>query len=315
MLRKIAKFFAWLIGGAIGLAIVFYLVVLAINWRDVPPSEEAIRFAQMYADRPQVADEQNAFVYMVGISVDHAQEPMLAGKAMIERARESMPDGDIPKYFHPDYPQIEFKDVRKKEMQDIMNSCKTFEDKCSSLLDKKSLSQALKGTPDETLLNRYRHMVALREWQDIYPRGLTGPIPPFGPAIDGQTLSMLDIWQQAEVRGAKTTIAMLDEDARFWRKILVSSDSLITSMAAKSALRQNILWTNLVMQRLFANNVLSDMPASWMQPISEEERLMARAWAGEWAMAEPMMRNLPEQIQKRQEAGDNQQSMGVRIVT
>jgi hypothetical protein len=314
MLRKIAKFFAWLIGGAIGLVVLFYLVVLVINWRDVPPSEEALRFAQMYANRPHVADEQNAFIYMVGISVEHAQEPMHAGKAMLERARESTSDSDVSEYIHPDYPQIEFKDVRKKEMQEIMKSCKAFEDTCPSLLDRKSLAAALKGTPDETLLNRYRHMIALREWQDIYPRGLTGPIPPFGPAMDGQTLSMLDIWLQAEVRGAKTTIAMLDADAKFWRKVLVSSDSLITSMVAVSALKKNLYWTNLLMRRLSGNNASVDVPPIWTNPISDEERLMESAWVGEWVMAEPMMSALPEQIQKRQE-GDNKQSMGIRFVT
>lgn len=96
MLRKIAKLLAWLIGGAIGLVVVIYLVVLAINWSDVPPSAEAVRFAQIYADRPHVSDEQNAFVYMVGIAVEHAQEPMHAGKAMLERARESASDSGVP---------------------------------------------------------------------------------------------------------------------------------------------------------------------------------------------------------------------------
>lgn len=315
MLRKIAKFFAWLIGGAIGLAVLFYLVVLAINWRDVPPSEEALRFAQMYANHPHVADEQNAFIYMVGISVDHAQEPMHAGKAMLERARESTSDSDVPKYFHPDYPQIEFKDVRKKEMQEIMKSYKAIEDNCPPLLDRKSLAASLKGTPDETLLNRYRHMIALREWQDIYPRGLTGPIPPFGPAMDGQTLSMLDIWLQAEVRGAKTTIAMLDADAKFWRKVLSSSGSMITSMLATSALKRNLLWTNVVVRSLSESNIVEAAPASWLQPISAEERLMARSWGGEWVMAEPVMRQLPEQIAKNQIAGGKERSGAVRLVT
>jgi hypothetical protein len=105
---------------------------------------------------------------------------------------------------------------------------------------------------------------------------------------------MLDIWQQAEVRGAKITIAMLDEDARFWRKVLVSSDSLITSMVAVAALKKNLYWTNVVIRSLSSNNITADLSPIWLNPITDDERSMESDWIGEWAMGEHLLRGLSE---------------------
>jgi uncharacterized membrane protein len=48
---KIAKTFlkilAWLIAGLVALAVVVYLVALVVNWNDQPPSEAAVRLAQL----------------------------------------------------------------------------------------------------------------------------------------------------------------------------------------------------------------------------------------------------------------------------
>jgi hypothetical protein len=293
MPRKIAKFFVWLIGGALGLAVVFYFVVLAINWRDVPPSEEALRFAQMYANRPQVADEQNAFVYMIGMSVAPVHDPKQAGVAMIEAARKNTAEGVVTEYSHPAYQQTKFTDVHNKETQEFIDSCKSLDEKCLAL-NGKPLPDIQLESMDAVLLNRYRDLVSLPEWQDIYHRGLSGPMPSFGPAMSGQILSILDIWRNAESRGAKTTIAMLDADARFWRKVLVSSDSLITSMVAVAALKKNLYWTNVVIRRLSSNNITADLPPIWLNPITDEERSMESAWVGEWAMGEHLLRGLSE---------------------
>ncbi|HEY0635123.1 MAG TPA: hypothetical protein VGE00_07065 [Gammaproteobacteria bacterium] len=294
MLRKIAKSFAWIIGGAFGLAVLFYLVLLVINWRDVPPSAEALRFTQMYVSRPHISDEMNAFVFMTGMSVVPEHDPMLAGIAMIDAARQYTVEKVMTEYSHPSYPQIIFRDALNKEILEYIDSCKSLDEKCLALLENKSLPGIQPNSNEAVLVNRYRELIRLPEWQDVYPRGLSGPMPSFGPAMDGQRLSMLDIWKTAESRGAKTTIAMLDEDARFWRKVLATSDSLITSMVAVSSLKRNLYWTNHVIKRLSDNNASVEVPPIWLNPITDKERLMESAWVGEWAMSEQLLRGVSD---------------------
>src|SRR5688572_6076521 len=66
MLHKLLKIFGWTTAGLVGLAIGLYSIAVAINWRDQPPSADAVRFTAIHRDRPPVADQDNAFVYLMG---------------------------------------------------------------------------------------------------------------------------------------------------------------------------------------------------------------------------------------------------------
>jgi len=79
LLKRLLKGLAWVAGSLVGLVVVFYLVLLAINWRDRPPSETALRFAADYRDRPAVADTDNGFVYVTGSFVKPGEDPQAAG--------------------------------------------------------------------------------------------------------------------------------------------------------------------------------------------------------------------------------------------
>jgi len=57
------------------------LALLAINWRDRPPSDAALKFAALYKDRPQVPDNDNGYVYALGFGVAPDADPRQAGLA------------------------------------------------------------------------------------------------------------------------------------------------------------------------------------------------------------------------------------------
>ena len=46
--------------GAVAVLVLFYLVLLAVNWKDQPPSAAAVRFDQIIAARPQPPAAENA---------------------------------------------------------------------------------------------------------------------------------------------------------------------------------------------------------------------------------------------------------------
>ncbi len=294
MLRKIAKFFGWLVGSAVTLIIIFYLVVLAINWRDAPPSAEAQRFAQLYETRPRVADGQNAFVYMVGMAVADGLDPQEAGRAMVARSRMTDVKDRAIGYDHPDYPEIDFFQPENRQLLELREVCRTPDEKCVELLVEGVYQQIELDANDTLLRNRYRTMLELPGWQDIFPQGLMGPIPSYAPVMNGQLLSMLDILQKCELRNPAETIALLERDVRFWRTVLSSSDSLITSMVATAALKRNLFWTNVVLRALAARKIIYALPAAWLEPITDDERLLVRAWAGEMALTEQLVRETPE---------------------
>ena len=64
MFRKALRFAGWTAAGLIGLVVVLYLGALAINWRDREPSAAAVRLTGLHRDRPTVADDNNAFLYL-----------------------------------------------------------------------------------------------------------------------------------------------------------------------------------------------------------------------------------------------------------
>ncbi len=68
------------------------------------------------------------------------------------------------------------------------------------------------------------------------------------------------------------------------------------------------------MRRLSANKLPHEIPSSWLQPISNEERLMVHAWVGEWAMAEPFRRQFSQRIQKNQENGSFDVRLGTGLI-
>jgi DNA-binding transcriptional LysR family regulator len=54
-MRRTLKIIGRVAGGILGLGIALYLTAVAINWRDREPSAAAVRFANLYRQRPVVA--------------------------------------------------------------------------------------------------------------------------------------------------------------------------------------------------------------------------------------------------------------------
>ncbi|HZX81024.1 MAG TPA: hypothetical protein VFE72_08755, partial [Lysobacter sp.] len=72
---RLARGAAWTTAGLTGLVAALLLVLLAINWQDRPPSADALRLARLVDERAPVADADNAYVYLLGMSVPRAEDP------------------------------------------------------------------------------------------------------------------------------------------------------------------------------------------------------------------------------------------------
>jgi hypothetical protein len=73
--RRPVRVLAWTVGSVVLVAVAACALVVAINWRDRPPSEAATRIANAFRERPAVSDESNAFIYVMGFGVGPQENP------------------------------------------------------------------------------------------------------------------------------------------------------------------------------------------------------------------------------------------------
>src|SRR6478609_816507 len=86
---KALKIIGAILLGLVGLVVLLYVIGVAVNWRDQPPSAAALEMKAILADRAPVADTDNGFVYVLGFGVPASEDPQAAGalrKAWMESA-------------------------------------------------------------------------------------------------------------------------------------------------------------------------------------------------------------------------------------
>lgn len=298
--EKLLKTVMWLGLAMAGLIIVITLVVLGINWHDQAPSEAATRLMKLSSSRPSIADKDNAYVYLMGFSVEPAQDPLAWGSKRITWAQEQLkksPDAfldpkDLPGKDH------DFKAQRSRELQTLIATChKTVDAKCLQALGNGEKTIAAWLASEQWLLERYKTLLAHPAWSETLPTlpfGGNTPLPPYQNAFEGQKLLLAQAWQLAGQGNAAGVRKLLAEDMRFWRQGLVSSNMLIGKMIAVGALKRHFTWANLILRRLPPAVMAQGIPAQWRTPLSDSERAMLRSLAGELAVANSLLKQTKE---------------------
>ena len=86
--------------GLICIPVLLYLLALAINWRDQPPSPAYAELHGMIDSRPPVADDENAFIYLVGFAAQPADDPRRIGRQWLDALRAKA-NGNPPEPYKP----------------------------------------------------------------------------------------------------------------------------------------------------------------------------------------------------------------------
>ena len=258
MLRKLLKALGWSAAGLVGLCVGLYLVALAINWRDREPSATAIRLTALYRDRPAVADEDNGFVYLQRWEADPNRHDKLS--------------------------------VRLREFRE---ACGPGRRECAAAFAEADGMLAEWRAVDPTLLDRYTALIAHSGWQeDASSLSISGSLPSYSVAMDGQRLLLLRARELAQQGDAATVHSLLERDLQFWRTALQSSDTLISRMIATVAITRQFTLGNVVLRKLPQASQGAAMPVSWRRPISGAERSMVRCTVGEWLFVLDAMRSI-----------------------
>ena len=269
-MRKALKLTGWTVGGIAALGVALYLIALAINVRDAKPSPTAVRFEQLYRDRPTIADGDNAFVYVTGFdTID----------------RESVD--------------------RSPEIKAFLHACRLQGTDCLAAFDASDNVFASWMATESRLLEQYRKLLTHRGWREVIPTDVAEPFPLYGSVINGQKLFLLEARSLVAAGDFAGIQSRLDDDMRFWRMVLASSDILLSKIVAASALKRNFEWGSLILRKLPPDHVSEAVPHQWRVALSDSELSMLRCFVGEWKF---MTASLRKEIE-RDEAPDGQTTL------
>jgi hypothetical protein len=283
---------AWLAGGVLGLAVVAYAVLLAINWRDRPPSEEALRLAALFQGRPSVSDADNGYVYAMGFGVRPDEDPYATGLRRIEWLRHLPENPAVWPTGDPLEGNFDIKAGRAPAAQRLAEACGADMHQCAPALEgaEEIVVEWLKS--EGWLLNRYQALLNRSGWLDPFRFDVRAPLPAYSGISDGQKLLLAQAWLLAGRKDAAGVRELLAKDVRFWRQVLQSSDNLISRMIAIAGLKRHFVFGNLVLRRLPAERVMEGLPHEWTREISDAEKSMARCLAGEWLFIDRMLKQV-----------------------
>ena len=275
-MRKAFKAVAWIVGGLIGLVVLVYVVALAVNWQDQPPSAEALRLAASYDARPSLADDDNAFIYLLGFDGPLSDDPGDVGARRLAWLKAAPFDGKAD----PQTTRLEYGSA-DPVVERFLMACETDSRECAiAFADSRAAFEAWNRT-HPWLLERYRTFISHSGWREEIV-DVAAPLPGYASAMHGQRLLLLQAKVLADSGDSDAASELLARDARFWRMVLAESDLLITKMIATVALQRHFAWGSLAMRSFPPDRVAASVPSEWRRPLTEAELSMRRTLAGEW---------------------------------
>ncbi len=283
---KVMKILGYALLGIVGLMVLFYLVLLAVNWKDQPPSAAAVRFNEIIAARPQVSPAENGVVYTLGFDVPAGQDPVEMGTRRLAWI-EAFDNRTDPRT-DPLVDTLDMKSAGSPALEAIRASCGDGDRKpCADIFDQSA--GAWQPTEMETLaLERYRELLALHAWRDAIPLHIRAPLPAYAGIIDAQRVYMVSALQLAARGKGEAVRDALNADLAYWRGAHRNAQNLIAKMIAVAAMRNHFFFGNLVLRRLPPGEYAAAIPPEWQREFSAAERSMHLAMAGEWQFSSGM---------------------------
>lgn len=275
-------------GSVLGLGIGAYVTAVAVNWRDRAPSEAALRLTKTYRERPPIADEHNAFVYMMGFAVAPGEDPRTTGARRIAWMQQATSETPLDPQDDPFGKPPDLREGRHPAIKEFIEACGPRGSDCDDtfLGSADVFEHWIAAEP--WLLDRYQTLIAHAGWRETTP--LDVGLPSYSFVADGQRLLLLQALDLAHRGDHAAVRSLLEKDIRFWREVLKSADTLLTKIVALAALKRHLRWGNLVLRQFAHSDALLAMPMQWDVAITDAERSLRRCMAGEWIFTSETLR-------------------------
>jgi hypothetical protein len=290
VLRTALRLIAGVFASLLALAVLLLVATAIVNRDDEPPSESTRRFTELYRSWPVVADDQNGYVYLMGIEAAVGEDPYAMGLRRIAWLREVTAGRPLDDREDPLGPAGDRWRARPADVEAFLESCQEPTPECvAAFASADALFEQWTAASDQ-LLPRYLELLTRDVWHDDFPQDLSLPLAPLAAAIDGQRLLLLSAYLAAERGDVELIRERLAADLGFWRRVLESTDMLITKMVATRALNRNFEWGNLILRQLPMGMSAAALPPSWGMPLTDAERSVFRCMTGEWLFVAGVLR-------------------------
>lgn len=241
-----------------------------------------------FADRPVVADADNAFLDAMGFLGPAAEDAHELGARRVAWLQKYGVDpktaGD-----DPGKTALDLKASRSQSLRQVIDACRAaFARACGSAIERARGDVTLSEF-ESLLLARYDVLLGRRGWHDAVITRPRAPLAAYSGMIEAQRLMLIRLIQTARAGDVEKVQATLSRDLAYWRMVFVSSDLLISKMMALAAIRQHFALGTLVLRALPADRVMEAVPEKWQEEFSADERSMRRVIAGEFLMTEGLL--------------------------
>lgn len=275
-----------LVSAALALAALAYIVLVAINWNDQPPSPLAKEFSASIDSRAVIPNSNNAFLYMMGFAGAPNIDPAELGVKRHEWYLQQLANNNTTLGNDPFDDDFDLRPGRSTEVGTLADDCQSVGANCLDLAAVKTLVATDWLDEEAWLLNRYIKLITHTQFSEPIPAGAFWLSPNFSRLGYGQKLLMVSALVSARNGDRSHVIALLEADSKFWRMILANSDILITKMIATAYVRNHFLEGSRVLEELHKTNRVDTIPNGWFEAINTAERSMTRSLVGEWRFIE-----------------------------
>jgi hypothetical protein len=289
MSHKALKVTAWTIGALVAIPVAAYAAAILVNRHDQPPSPDALRLAASYQTRPEIANDDNAFVYFLGFNSALDANPRDVGA---RRLLWLQGDGPLDASSDPLVAPLDYLGAHP-DVARFRTACDAVGADCLRVLPDAGRVFEQWTAAQPWLLERYRQLIAHRGWREHVPDDITVPLPSYSGIMHGQRLLLLQATTLAAAGNGGGAAELLDSDLRFWRMVLESSDLLVTKMIAAAAMQRHFQWGNLALRALPAEETPAAPPVEWRAPLTATELSLHRTLVGEWMYFSGTVTKLP----------------------
>jgi hypothetical protein len=246
--------------------------------------DAAATLKKVFADRPTVADADNAFLDVLGLAAPDGVDPHELGLRRLAWAEKFRTDPETAGD-DPGKSRVEMKASRSPALSPVVDACRAAVARaCGAGLER--VRNAPLSQIEPLLLARYEVLLTRGGWYEIGSAVPDAPMPSYEAAIEAQRLMLIRLINAAGAGDAEKVRTTLTRDLAFWRRMLASSDILISKMLALAGIRQHFMLGSHVLRALPADRIADAIPAQWHEEFSAAERSMRRPIAGELVLAE-----------------------------
>ena len=276
-MRLFLRVLKWLgigVAGLIGLVVLAYGVLVVINWSDEPPSEAYLAFEASLDEIGPLDHPDNAYVYALGLGVPEDEDPVEFGRQWVEWSQ--LP---LKEQLETEEPSGETLFGYDRSGRDsLLSACRDFDEECAEFISSPRDTLSVVAAESQWIVTRYQQLLELPVWYEPPPDSILS-IPFYNDLMYSGVIYGHRAWQIAREGAHEQALDMLDQEARFLRMVHEKAGILLTRMVVLNGLRNNLQWTNAILQMDGEGG--RDVPEAWQKPISPSERSMSRAAAGE----------------------------------